>query len=111
MKTPEEYNRTMGYSTTLYRASLRLRQYEKAFRDTGCEQVLFETRDDGNTIIDSADLKIASGIQRGAYNEIFTHLEKQGDIWVERCDIHDHEMALLVLNNVNSFPDDMLFKV
>ena len=111
MKSPEQYNQMMGYATTLYRASLRLRQYEKAFRDTGCEQVVFQAQGEGEHVIDSTDLKIANGVQRGAYNEIFTNLEKQGDIWVESCNIHDHEMSLMILNNVNSFPDDMLFKI
>ena len=111
MKTPEDYARMMGYATTLYRASLRLRQYEKAFRDTGCEQVVFQVQGEKEHVIDSTDLKIASGVQRGAYNEIFTSVEKQGDVWVESCNIHDHEMAKLIISNVEQFPDDMLFKI
>jgi hypothetical protein len=110
VKEAKDYVRTMDYATTLYRASLRLRQYEKAFRDTGCDTVLFETKE-GSQIIDSTDLKIASGIQKGAYNEIFTSVEKQGDVWVESCNIHDHEMARMILNNVDSFRDGDLFKI
>jgi hypothetical protein len=110
VKEAKDYVRTMDYATTLYRASLRLRQYEKAFRDTGCDTVLFETKE-GSQIIDSTDLKIASGVQKGAYNEIFTSIEKQGDVWVESCDIHDHEMSKIIISNVNQFPDDMLFKI
>jgi len=111
VKEAKDYNRVMDYATTLYRASLRLRQYEKAFRDTGCEQVVFQAQGEGEHVIDSTDLKIASGVQKGAYNEIFTSVEKQDGVWVESCNIHDHEMAKLIISNVEQFPDDMLFKV
>ena len=110
-KSSEDYARMMGYATTLYRASLRLRQFEKAFRDTGCEEVIFNAKGEGEHLIDSTDLKIANGVQRGAYNEIFTSVEKQDGVWVESCDIHDHSMARMIIDNVNSFPENTLFKI
>jgi histone deacetylase complex regulatory component SIN3 len=108
--SPEEYKQTMFTASTLYNSRLSHNQFEKALRDTGSEQVIFQHTIKGERLIDSTDLVIADGMTKGAYNELFTKVEKQGDYWVEYCNIHDHEMAKLILNNVDNIPDDQLFK-
>jgi hypothetical protein len=99
----------MEHTTDLYKSGLRLRQYQKAFRDTGCEQVLFKPRHQKEQMIDGDDLKIAEGMIKGYHHEVSHNLYKENGKWVDELIPHDSELASMILKNIQDFADEDLF--
>ena len=109
--SPEDYKIKMEATTDLYKSGLRLRQYQKAFRDTGCEQVLFKPRGQQEQIIDIDDMKIAEGMIKGYHHEVSHTLYKKDGVWIDELSEHDRDMADMILKNIDGFADNDLFKI
>ena len=109
--SPEDYKIKMEATTDLYKSGLRLRQYQKAFRDTGCEQVLFKPRHQKEQMIDGDDLKIAEGMIKGYHHEVSHNLYKENGKWIDELNEHDLEMANMILKAIDGYADKDLFKL
>jgi len=110
--SPEDYKIKMEHTQGLYKSGLSLRQYQKAFNDTGCEQIIFNRKGQGEKVIDTDDLKIAQGMIKGYHHEISHTLYKnQWGAWIDELSEHDRDMADMILKNIDGFADNDLFKI
>ena len=107
--SPEDYKIKMEHTQGLYKSGLSLRQYQKAFNDTGCEQIIFNRKGQGEKVIDTDDLKIAQGMIKGYHHEVSHNLYKENGKWVDELIPHDSELASMILKNIQDFADEDLF--